>query len=183
MANHYNFIFNQLVQDDSDFVGMVAYTLYKRQKIEWIEKFQSDNGGREPDESDLDQFHRISTMPSQLNVYREQAIDLLDEFLEFALGDKVEQIRQNIQQDALMQAQEKHHARIVLAVDKPLSKVVWENVIAGALASMLTLAAAGLFWLASKGPETLMREAIQNVMASPPHEASASTAQTKQAER
>lgn len=181
MANQYNFIFRQLIQNDHDFVGMVAYTLYKKQKIEWIEQFQADNGGREPEEAELAQFYRISNMPSQLKAYREQAIDLLDQFLDYALSDKVEEIRLSIQQDALVQAQTTHHAKVMSVVDKPLHKVVWENLLIGGISSLMTLAATGLIWVAAKGPENLIRDAIQNVMHPPSAEASATAAQPQPA--
>lgn len=39
MAKHYNFIYEELVRYEGDFlVGRVAYSLYKREKIAFIEQ-------------------------------------------------------------------------------------------------------------------------------------------------
>ncbi|NHR08370.1 hypothetical protein HA052_24570 [Chromobacterium haemolyticum] len=195
MASQYNHIFRQLVPpDSSDFVGMVAYALYKKQKIEWVEHFQKENDGREPTPEELKQFHCVSNMASQVAAYREQAIALLDEFLDYALSDKVEQLRQNMQQDALVQAvlasegkvlqgQQNHQSDVLQAIKKPFYKVVWENVAAGIVASLVTLAGTGLIWLAAKGPEKLMREAIQNMTQTQAADASAPLAQSKSAKQ
>ncbi|MBM2883143.1 hypothetical protein JFK97_01955 [Chromobacterium phragmitis] len=176
MSSQFNEIFRQLVPpNSSDFVGMVAYALYKKQKIEWIERFASEHEGRTPTQEDLQHFHRVSTMPSQIQAYREQAVNLLDEFLDYALSDKVEQIRQDMQQDALVKAfanteeklldkQETHHQSVMIAITKPWYKAVWENLLAGGIASLVTIAAAGLIWAAAQGPEKLFRETLTKLL-------------------
>lgn len=40
MAKHYNFIYEELVRYEGDLVGRVAYSLYKREKIAFIEIFR-----------------------------------------------------------------------------------------------------------------------------------------------
>lgn len=154
MAEGYNYIFDQLVQEEGDFVGMVAYTIYKRQKVEWLKNFEKDNGRQATDAEVEASFSKFSNLPSQLAAYREQALDLIDNFLDFALAEKVEEAREEIRNDA-----------IVAAVTRPFSSLVVENLVAGLAASLITLGAAGLFWVAAKGPENLVREALQNLMA------------------
>jgi hypothetical protein len=39
----YNFIFNALVDDEDDILGQLAYSVYKRQKIEYIQAFRDRN--------------------------------------------------------------------------------------------------------------------------------------------
>lgn len=46
----YNYIFNQLVKDENDFVGYVAYTLYKQNKVAHITKVKEDKGSAPTDE-------------------------------------------------------------------------------------------------------------------------------------
>ena len=53
MARQYNFIYSKLVRDEDDFVGHIAYALYKAEKVAYIEKFKSEHGGQEPTEEDL----------------------------------------------------------------------------------------------------------------------------------
>ena len=154
MAQRYNFIFEALVKSDNDLVGMVAYTLYKRQKIEWIEKFRAEHANVDPTEEELEAgFSKFTNMASQHHVYREQAVQMLDRFLDQALYHKVGEYQRQLRDDA-----------IVNAVNKPFSKSVFENLVAGLVASLVTLGAAGLVWVASKGPENLMREAIERFL-------------------
>ena len=37
MQRNYNFIYSKLVEKDSDLIGHIAYSLYKKSKIEYIE--------------------------------------------------------------------------------------------------------------------------------------------------
>ena len=39
-----NFIYSKLVRDDDDIIGMVAYGIYKKHKIEFIESIKSAHG-------------------------------------------------------------------------------------------------------------------------------------------
>lgn len=189
MATPYNHIFTKLVQDDPDFVGMVAYALYKKQKIEWIQQFSSQNGGREPNEHELEPFHNMSNMQSMIDSYRNQAVDLLDEFLDFALADKVEQIRQALIQEAFIQGQQTHHKGIeqichslcdtlktaqdahqqavFSKVNKPWYVSIFENVVVGLVTSLITLAGAGLIWVATQGPEKLLQDVLQKYTQQP----------------
>ncbi len=151
MPNGYSFIFSSIVQNDNDFVGMVAYTLYKRQKIEWIAQFIKDHNNTHPTDAEVeDGFAKFSNMPSQINAYREQAVDLLDAFLDEALYEQVIDARLKAKDDA-----------VVRAVKKSFWASIGENLVAGLLSSLITLGAAGLIWVAAKGPENLLREAIQ----------------------
>lgn len=166
MANGYNHIFDKLVQNDGDFVGMVAYTIYKRQKVEWLKRFQQDHS-RIPDDDEVEAgFSRFSNMQSQLDAYREQALDLLDSFLDFALDEQIREARDDIRNDA-----------IVKAVKTPFWAGVGQNLAAGFAASFITLAGAGLVWVASKGPENVFREALQHYLKGSPQDAVAAPQQ------
>lgn len=150
MADGYNYIFKQLVSNDDDFVGMVAYTLYKRQKIEWIARFVGEQQ-RPPNDLEIEAgFISFSTMPSQLQSYREQAVQLLDCFLDNALSDKLEEATEQIRDAAIVQA-----------VKKTFGQSVWENIVAGLAASLITLGAGLLAWFSLQGPESLLRQALE----------------------
>ncbi|MCK9985640.1 MAG: hypothetical protein AzoDbin1_02112 [Azoarcus sp.] len=151
MPNGYNHIFDQLVGDDQDFVGIVAYTVYKRQKIEWLKQFEAANGRPANDAEIKGGFAAFSILPSQVNSYRDKAITLIDNFVDAALNEAIEEIREEMLTNA-----------VVNAVKKSFWASIWENLVAGAFASLLTLGAAGLVWIAAKGPENLWREALQH---------------------
>ncbi|WP_287814918.1 hypothetical protein [Pseudomonas sp.] len=85
MANgNYNHIYSNLVKNDDDILGILAYSLYKRQKIEFIQTFKQKSGN-EPTQDDLAPFHDISNAPSQLESYRHQAHYLAQTFLDISL--------------------------------------------------------------------------------------------------
>jgi len=168
MASGYNHMFDKLVEDDNDFVGMVAYTRYKRQKVEWLKKFEADHGRAATDDDVTQGFSAFCGMESQISAYREQAIDLIDNFLDIALNEQIEEIGAEMHKDAIVQA-----------VKRPFWLSVADNVTAGLVASLVTMGAAGLVWVAAKGPENLLRQALDHYLppASPPSAAPPASAQ------
>ncbi|MDD5114623.1 MAG: hypothetical protein PHC94_11460 [Methylobacter sp.] len=89
--NNYNFIYSKLVEDEDDILGIIAYSFYKRQKIEFINDIKNTNDN-EPNENDLKLFYGISNSESQLESYRLKAITLAQKFLDEALSEKVREI-------------------------------------------------------------------------------------------
>lgn len=55
-------VFSKMVESDEDFLGLLAYSLYKRHKIEWI---------RDHDSSNHDPFKRIACTEQQVRMYRD----------------------------------------------------------------------------------------------------------------
>lgn len=89
----YNYIYKELVTDQSDILGRLAYSLYKQQKIEYILTFQQKHGS-DPDDSDLTAFHDISNSPSQLASYRNQAAKLALSFLDTSLANEAKELEE-----------------------------------------------------------------------------------------
>ncbi|WP_206211601.1 hypothetical protein, partial [Vibrio sp. V22_P2S10T140] len=68
MWNHR--IFEQIIEDDNDFVGMVAYSIYKQEKIKWI-KMQHEKSGTYPSAEEIDKyFHNFASTDDVLKRYR-----------------------------------------------------------------------------------------------------------------
>lgn len=87
--NQYNFIYSKLVADKDDVLGIIAYSIYKRQKIEFIKNFETQNN-RPPDDNDLRHFINISNSDSQLELYRNQALELTQNFLNETIAEDIE---------------------------------------------------------------------------------------------
>jgi hypothetical protein len=87
----YNYIFSALVNDEDDILGQLAYSVYKRQKIEYIQTFKTRNG-IEPQDHDLVAFHDISNSHSQLEAYRAQATRLAKDFLDSCMSTESEEL-------------------------------------------------------------------------------------------
>ena len=77
----YNFIFEKLVSEDADLIGFVAYSIYKRHKIEFITEFKKLNSEKSPTESDCEAFRIASTTPSQIEKYKNEAESMLQEIV------------------------------------------------------------------------------------------------------
>ncbi|MCX7067736.1 MAG: hypothetical protein NTW85_08610 [Methylococcales bacterium] len=91
IKGEYNFIYTTLVKDERDIIGIIAYGLYKRQKIEFIRNFEVKYG-KAPTDDELKNFHDISNSQSQLESYRLRALELAKEFLETSLAAKANEL-------------------------------------------------------------------------------------------
>jgi len=98
--NSYNFIYEKLVEPDGDINGMIAYALYKREKIEFIRSILSKYS-RAPTEEERKSFYVSSNTDARLNAYRIQAGVIAREFLEISLEEKVKEIEDKWQEGYL----------------------------------------------------------------------------------
>ncbi|WP_286915568.1 MULTISPECIES: hypothetical protein [unclassified Pseudomonas] len=89
----YNHIYSILVENEQDTLGVIAYSLYKRQKIEFIKAFKVKHD-REPGDEDLAPFHDVSNSPSQLESYRNQASQLIQGFLDASISAQARELEQ-----------------------------------------------------------------------------------------
>lgn len=74
----YNFIYDKLVQNRNDLIGIIAYGIYKQHKIEFITGIK-ESKNREPNEEECNAFFVTTTTDSQLGKYRNDAEILLTE--------------------------------------------------------------------------------------------------------
>lgn len=95
MPRVYNYIFNELVSDEFDFVGYVAYSLYKSDKIKFIESFKMNHGGMAPSSEDLKPFHDELCNPEMVDRYKKRAREITSSFLSTVLSEKSEEIEQD----------------------------------------------------------------------------------------
>ena len=91
MPKEYNFIYDQLVESDDDIHGIISYSVYKRQKIQFIKDFKTKNSGNEPVEADLQPFNDLSMSNTQLEFYRSEATVLTQNFLTNVLKADLEE--------------------------------------------------------------------------------------------
>lgn len=88
----YNFIFNQIVENDNDFVGSMAYVIYKRNKIGYIEKYRKEHG-KEPELSDLREWQKSECVKSKLENYKKLAEQKTTAFVNTLQGQKDKQLQ------------------------------------------------------------------------------------------
>jgi hypothetical protein len=83
-------IYSKLVKDENDMLGHIAYSLYKRQKIEFIKDKEEENNGQPPTDQQLRDFQEFAGSESQLELYRNKAINLSQIFLQTTLNEDLE---------------------------------------------------------------------------------------------
>lgn len=84
----YHYFFNKIVKNDDDFVGSMAYVLYKRNKIEYIEKYKIEHENKEPDLSVLREWQNGECTESKLNNYKKLALQKSTDFVNHLQEDK-----------------------------------------------------------------------------------------------
>ncbi len=83
-----NFIYSKLVRDDDDIIGMVAYGIYKKHKIEFIESVKKEQN-REPNREEWHAFSISTNTDSQLEKYIAQADSTLATFVMNSAGEQI----------------------------------------------------------------------------------------------
>ncbi len=96
MPRKYNYIYKQLVENRGDIIGHIAYALYKKDKIEYIEKFKEEHNGNDPTEDDLKPFNDMSCTSGSIDKYKFVAGDILHTFLENTLEETKRGIEDSI---------------------------------------------------------------------------------------
>ncbi len=67
-----NAVFVNLVREDGDIIGLVAYSIYKQNKVDWLHAFQKSLG-REPTDAELNAYIIGESTPRRLGIYRHLA--------------------------------------------------------------------------------------------------------------
>ena len=67
-----NNVFGHLVHDDRDIAGLVAYSIYKQHKLDWLRAFEGAKG-RAPDDDELASYIIGEGTPRRLATYRHLA--------------------------------------------------------------------------------------------------------------
>ena len=65
-------VFTSLVREDGDIAGLVAYSIYKQNKLDWLQAFEAAKG-RVPDEGELSSYIIGESTPRRLATYRHLA--------------------------------------------------------------------------------------------------------------
>ena len=132
----YSFIYSKLVTENNGIIGLLAYAIYKRQKIEHINTFKKDNG-RDPSEDELDSFHQFTLSETQIQQYTTTAENDLNELANALLQSKLSEV-------------ESYYQRAIARIAKEKRQGFWYGVAQGAVGSLLyTLLLGVIFFILS----------------------------------
>lgn len=151
MQRNYNYIYKKLVNDEADMIGHIAYSLYKKHKIEYIDKMK--NEGKELTDEELKPFNDISSVDSSIQSYRKQAEIILQEFSNDVLSESIE----GLQVEAV-----KNQSDILRDIVSPITPKFWDDVKSGIVSSfifslILTLIALIIYWKGSDFSEPIVK--------------------------
>ena len=132
----YNFIYEKLVESEDDLVGLIAYGIYKKHKIEYITRIKEEQK-REPTDEECHSFFVASTTSSQLDKYRSQAEDML---LEMA-GNITESELKQYESDML-----KNYKKEISSCMPSNWRTFFISIGAGIVSALLFAIIAGLFY-------------------------------------
>lgn len=118
--------YSTLVEDPNDLVGLIAYSLYKREKLDFVEA-QHAKHGRIPTSDELQVFYELVNMPAQVEALRTRSATLLEQVTEAVLDETVQQLENDYK--AKLTAELKIH--------KNFWRAVGENVVANVVAAGL----------------------------------------------
>lgn len=138
----YNNIYSKLVSDETDIIGHIAYSLYKAEKVEYLENLAREK--KEIAEEDLENFHKISCLETSLERYQLQASTILVDYLNEVLTSHKEDIKKDY-----LDNQRKHLGEVV----EPLKPKFWNGVlqsVVGAFIFAIILAAFAFVYTYSK---------------------------------
>lgn len=89
--HRYSFIYNDLVSGENDFVGLVAYSIYKEEKIAYVKAFE-EKEGREPEPCELEDFHTLARQ--RVAQYTELAENRVSNFGQLLYGERLEALEE-----------------------------------------------------------------------------------------
>ncbi|WP_119080281.1 hypothetical protein [Chitinophaga alhagiae] len=141
MQRNYNYIYSKLVENDTDLIGHIAYSLYKKSKVEYIEK--QNEGGKTLTDAELIPFNDFSSSESSIESYRIKAELIVQGFIDNVLDEELT----NYKQQAITQ-----QAEILKNIIAPITPSFWKNVWIGIVSSFIfTLVLAALFFIKTFG--------------------------------
>ena len=142
----YSFIYNALVEGPDDFIGLVAYSIYKKEKIAYVRRFEEKNG-RSPEPSELQDFH--GQAHGRLEQYKELATAHVADFYDSIYKAQSESLEQEYHQklkDDLKQARTSWFA----GVCQSLIGSFLYSILIGVIAVLLLYSQFGFEWMVQK---------------------------------
>lgn len=120
--------YSNLVEGENDLIGLIAYSLYKGDKMAYIRQHVVEEG-RSPTEIEMLAFCRTIALPGQISSLRNKAAVLLEDMNEEVLKVAISELQDNFK------------SQLTEELKKPRSfwKSVGENLVANVLAAALTV--------------------------------------------
>ena len=87
---YYSDIHTKLVADENDLVGLIAYGLYKQEKLSYIEKYKNEHGGRKPTNLEIEQYTKTAEL--HIESYKEIASSRINQIFEMLYKEQADRL-------------------------------------------------------------------------------------------
>ncbi|MDI5837887.1 hypothetical protein [Shewanella xiamenensis] len=132
-------IFDDMIENDNDFVGKVAYSLYKQEKVGWVKHYHHKNNVY-PTKVEIQKFfHEPAARPESIKRFRNEAEVVVNKFINITLSEELTSYKESLKDDAVLRQ-----------IKKPFKISVMENITAALLASIITASFSTAYWLYSE---------------------------------
>lgn len=149
IRNGVSLIYKELVGGEYDFAGHVAYSLYKSQKIEEIERIKREKGNDSyVSPKELQYFIGLAQSPQQINMYKEKALSLAKKFAEEAYDSEMDEHKSLLETECEQKCKD--------FIDKHASHGFWFGVGQSLLASFIFVFAGILLVWGLGGKQTII---------------------------
>jgi len=128
-----------MIEDENDFVGKVAYSLYKQEKVAWVKHFESTYSNYPSKEEIEKYFHTPTSRPESIRRFRNEAELVVNRFINVTLSEELALYKEDLKDDA-----------VLIQIKKPFKTAVFESLTAAILASVLTATFSTAYWLYSE---------------------------------
>lgn len=112
--------YSTIVEGNNDLVGLIAYSLYKSDKLAFLAKHREDTAVP-PSHAEMMAFCRTSTLPGPVSAYRSKATYLLSEMYDELLAEQISEIGEKYKEEMVAELKKAH----------PFWSGVWQHFLAG----------------------------------------------------
>lgn len=151
----YSWIYKDLVEDEGDIIGAIAYSIYKSRKIEYIRQYEAEHG-RPPNDDELAEFNRAAKLPGQIEDYRSKAERYIDEFLEAVLAERI-----RVAEQELLKSQ------FIKEIRPKWWHGIRDNVVAAVITSALSIGLLILLWVQAVGTDRFVADIADRYLPRP----------------
>lgn len=154
--------YEKLVNSETGLVGVVAYHLYKQDKIDWMVSFESEHGKQPTPEELKLYFYPTKGSAKSIQTYLERAEAEVNRVLDLTIGAELERRKKALDAKHSKLSQEFKDNAILTELRKKQGfwHSVGVNIVAALLASSLIAAGSLFLWLQGKMQDEQERTAL-----------------------
>ncbi|BAK75797.1 hypothetical protein NH8B_0965 [Pseudogulbenkiania sp. NH8B] len=156
--------FSRLVNSDNDLEGLVAYSLYKQEKIAWV-AHRTTVLGREPTTQEIEDQFVAMVRDANIQQWRTNALQILNQFADNMLASELEKEREAIKENALIKS-----------FNPPWYKRLLGDTLANLASGFVVTVLIALLWVVSSAPQNFIAGIINKALHGQMPQAEASTA-------